>query len=115
MSTQEYEDMLYDSYARWCESVTISMREFQKAIANARINKWYLLEYAKCEAEFVLLTQRYEDSISTEDYQRCYNSCTFKMYSIKPSALLREIRKKWTNGLSKVPDMEKLSLTYNQN
>ncbi|MCV9928135.1 hypothetical protein OIU83_10750 [Flavobacterium sp. LS1R49] len=115
MSTEDYENMLLGSYARWCESVTINTREYQKVIANAKINKWYLTEYAKCEAEFNSLTQRYEKLVTAEDFKRCYNNCTYKMFNLRPSALLQEIKKTPTVSSLKIHDVKISSLTFNQN
>jgi hypothetical protein len=95
MTPEEYELLLFGVYARWCESVTINDREFQKVIANSGINKWFMTEYAKCEAEFVQLTQRYEecDTITAIDFKKCYHECTYRMFSIRPMVLLQIIKK----------------------
>jgi hypothetical protein len=115
MSTQDYENMLLGSYVRWCESVTVDAREYQKVIANAKINKWYIAEYAKCETEFNLLTQRYEKSITTEDLKRCYNNCTYKMFYQKPSILIQEIATTPTIDSLKIYGTKNSSLTFNLN
>ena len=115
MTAEDYENMIFGGYARWCESVTINAREFQKVIANSAINKWYLMEYAKCEKEFNNLTDRYGNSITTEDFKRCYNDCTFGMFNIRPTALLQEIKKTRAVSYLKVHGVKIPSLTFNQN
>ncbi|MCV9931731.1 hypothetical protein OIU80_05500 [Flavobacterium sp. LS1R47] len=115
MSTQDYENMLLGSYVRWCESVTVDAREYQKVFANAKINKWYIAEYAKCETEFNLLTQRYEKSITTDDLKRCYNNCTYKMFNQKPSILIQEITTTSTIDSLKFYGTKNSSLTFNLN
>ena len=48
----QYEEMIFGLYARWCESVTINHKQFQTVLANAMVNKWFILELLKCEEEF---------------------------------------------------------------
>jgi len=117
MSTEEYENLIFGAYARWCESVTTNTHEFQKVLANSAINKWFMLEYGKCEKEFEQLTKRYEesDTIITSDFQRCYAECTYRMFNIRPMVLLNEIKKTdKSNGL-KVAGVKIHSLNFNQN
>jgi hypothetical protein len=117
MSPEQYETLLFSNYAEWCESVTINDREFQKVLANASIDKWFMTEYAKCEKEFHLLTNRYKDSdtVSVDDLTECYVDCTVKMLNIRPTALLQEIKKTQAVGYTKVQGMKLTSLTFNQN
>lgn len=115
MTSEEHELLIFGAYARWCESVTINPGEFQKVLANSSVNKWYLLEYAKCEKEFHNLTDRYGNSISTEDFKRCYNQCTYNMFNIRPTALLQQIKKTRNVKSLKVQGIRIPSLTFNQN
>lgn len=94
MTNSEYETMLFGFYMRWCESVTINNRQFQMVLANSGINAWFLMELAKCEAEFHQLTDRYIETATTLDMQTCYNSCTFGMFNLRPMALLERVKAK---------------------
>ena len=95
MSADEYEEMIFGAYARWCETVTTNAHEFQKVLANSAVNKWFLMEYAKCEKDFEQLTDRYEEceTITANDFKRCYAECTYRMFNIRPMALLNEAKK----------------------
>ncbi len=115
LTTEEHEALLFGAYARWCESVTINARQFQQVLANSAINKWYLMEYEKCEKEFNSLTDRYGNSITKEDFERCYNNCTYGMFNIRPTALLQEIKRIPTVSYLKVHGVKIPSLTFNQN
>lgn len=115
MTPEQYEELIFGAYARWCESVTLNPRELQKALASAAINKWYLTEYAKCERECIQLTHRYEKSITVEDFKRCYNDCTYGMFNIRPTALLQEIKKTQVVSYLKIHGLRIPSLTFNQN
>ena len=113
MTSEEYELLIFGAYARWCESVTINTQEFQKVLANSAINKWFMMEYAKCEADFEQLTARYEDTdtIIANDYKRCYAECTYRMFNIRPMALLNAIKK----TPMKIDGINTHSLTFNYN
>ena len=117
MTPEEYEDLVFGAYARWCDSVTINNHEFQKALANSSINKWFMMEYAKCEIEFKQLTVRYEenDTIIAEDFKRCYDQCTCRMFNIRPMVLLNEIKKTTNGNVMKVAGVKIHSLIFNQN
>lgn len=90
----QYEEMIFGLYARWCESVTINHKQFQTVLANAMVNKWFILELLKCEEEFHNLTDRYVGSptVSSKDLQNCYNKTTYRLFSIKPAALLEDLK-----------------------
>ncbi|GIZ10253.1 hypothetical protein [Flavobacterium sp. UMI-01] len=93
MTENQYEQMIFGFYARWCESVTGNSRQFQQALANSSINNWFLMELTKCEAEFHQLTDRYVNSnVTSFDFQKCYNECTYRMFNIRPAALLETIK-----------------------
>jgi len=117
MTPEEYEDFIFGAYAKWCESVTINTHEFQKVLANSSINKWFMMEYSKCEKEFEQLTKRYEENetIITEDFKRCYSQCTCHMFNIRPMVLLNEIKKTTNGKCLKVAGIKIHSLNFNQN
>ena len=96
MTPEEYELWIFGLYARWCESITgTSDRELQKVMANSGINKWFMMEYGKCETEFIQLTRFYDggSTITAVDYKKCLNQCTYRLFSIRPTVLLQIIKK----------------------
>lgn len=95
MTDNQYEMMVFGFYSRWCESVTVNSKQFQQVLANSSINAWFLIELSKCEEEFHLLTKRYEN-LSPLDYKKCYHECTFRLFNIRPSALLESVKIKVT-------------------
>lgn len=100
MTQAEFEEMIFGFYFRWCESVTTNPNDFQQVLANGGVNKWFLIELAKLEANFQQITARYEnsDTVITTDYQKCYNECTFQMFNIRPMALLEKAKVKQPKG-----------------
>ncbi|MBS7234237.1 hypothetical protein KHA90_24885 [Flavobacterium psychroterrae] len=94
ITAQEYESLIWNFYSKWCQSVSIGTIEYQQVLANAAINRWFLLEYQKCEIEFHILTDRYVDSnVTAKDMEKCYKDCTFSIFNIRPMALLSQITK----------------------
>ena len=91
MEPLAYEMMLFGAYSRWCESVTTNLSDLQAVMANSSINKWYLMELAKCEDEFKQRVKNYQN-LSAQDYRKCYNECTFRMFNIRPSSLIEIVK-----------------------
>lgn len=88
------EDFMFIFWEYWAESVTNSTREFQQVLANASINKWFLIELEKEHQEYTLLSNRYND-IQDRDKIEFYCKCISKLLSRFPMALL-EVAKKRT-------------------
>jgi hypothetical protein len=101
MTPEEFEAMTFGFYFRWCQSVSITDQDFQCVLANSGVNRWFMTELAKLEAEFAILTKRYEDSptVSVKDYQNLYNECTFHMFNIRPMVLLENAKIKLPKGV----------------
>ena len=116
-TNEQYEDMLFVKYAKWCESVSGNDKQFQMVLANAAISKWFMTEFAKCEAEFHKLTNPYEGSntVSTKDLQKCFDQCAYKMFNIRPMPLLEEIKKRQAFGFMRIQGVRIEALTFNQN
>ena len=94
ITPEQYESMIWNLYSNWCESVSTNNREYQKVLANAAVNRWFLMELAKCENEFHLLTDRYVGSnVTPLDFNNCYRECTYHLFNIRPNALLNDIKK----------------------
>ena len=91
---EQYESMIFNLYSNWCETVTINNKEYQKVLANTAINRWFLMELTKCEAEFHQRTDRYVGSnLTSLDFNNCYRDCMYKLNNIRPKALLNEVKK----------------------
>jgi hypothetical protein len=100
MTPDEFEAITFGFYFRWCQSVTITDQDFQCVLANSGVNRWFMTELAKLEAEFQMLTKRYEGSptVSTKDYRNLYNDTTFHMFNIRPMVLLENAKIKLPKG-----------------
>ncbi|MCK8143169.1 BrnA antitoxin family protein [Flavobacterium sp. I-SCBP12n] len=89
-----YETMTLEFYMRWCESLTGNVRQFQSILANKAINAYFLMELTKSETEFHKLTDLYVGSttVSPLDFKKCYNECTYRLFSLRPVALLEDLK-----------------------
>jgi len=56
---EQYESMIFNMYSNWCEGVTTNNKEYQKVLANAAVNRWFLMELSKSETQFHQLTHQY--------------------------------------------------------
>jgi hypothetical protein len=117
LTPEQLESVFYIKYQKWCASVTLNNLEFQKVLANAKINRWFRMEYAKCEAEFELLTNRYQDShtVSSRDYIQCYDECLDHLYNIRPTVLLEEIKRTKLSAVIDIMGVLVPSLTFRSN
>lgn len=87
------EDLILEFWFYWVESVTLTDREFQKVSANAAINRWFIREISKNEAEFKFLISTYPDTHG-RDKDWLYVKCISKLMSHFPQALLQEAKKR---------------------
>lgn len=92
LSRELYEDMIFDLYQRWCESVTTDCSQFQQVIANSAINAWFIAELKKNEQAFLNTVSRY-DNLTSKDYLRCYTELVHDVFNRRPMALLEPIVK----------------------
>lgn len=94
MTELNYEMMIFGFYGRWCESNSGNTRQYQTLLANAAINAWFLMELAKCEAEFEKMANGYEQQVAPKDLQAYYNDVTYHIFNIRPTALLKALKTK---------------------
>lgn len=89
ITVQDYNNMYFGAYWRWCESVTITPAQTQMVLANTAVNKYYNTEYAKCEVEFLELIKNYPN-VLPNDAKKLYNECTFSMFNKRSPILIKQ-------------------------
>lgn len=100
ITKEEYETTIFELYFKWSEGVSTNKSEHQKVLANSSINSWFIVELGKCEVEFLKLTRHYTNpNVTIKDFNRCYNECLYKLFSIRPNALLKHIIKPKIQGI----------------
>ena len=87
----QYFDMYFGDYWRWCESVSINDEQHQMVLANAAVDKYYRMEYDKCEAEFLLLAKNYPD-INPDDAVELYIKCTVAMFNRRCEPVIKKAK-----------------------
>jgi hypothetical protein len=111
---QDYEMMLFGMWSRWCESFTTSQLEYQKLISSPELNSWYLTELAKLELKFVQECAT-SPKASRELIRESYNEITFHLFNIRPSALLKEVKKSKTASYMSLHGIKVETKIFNQN
>ena len=91
IKNHEYNDMYFDAYLRWCESVSINENQVQSVLANASVNKYYNTEFAKCENEFLQLAKNYPHATAI-DLQELYAKCMYAMFNKRCNVLLHQAK-----------------------
>ncbi len=89
---ENYETMFFGAYLRWCESVSITPQQTQMVMANASINKYYLMEYSKCETEFLELIALYPNA-DLQAINDLYCDCTINMFNRQSKVLIENAKK----------------------
>jgi hypothetical protein len=89
---ENYEDVFFCAYWRWCESVSSTDAQTQMVMANASVNKYYRMEYAKCETEFLELIARYPNAALPE-INDLYCKCTINMFNQRSIVLIENAKK----------------------
>lgn len=117
LSFADYEQLLFTNWMHWCESVSISPSEAAMIMVSASVNKWYIENYAECEALFLNTIKDYSHTakVPNEIYRKCYDSCTQKMYNIFPKVLLAEAKKRELKPIKKVEGIRVQIQTYCMN
>lgn len=112
-ASETKEDFLMAFWIYWVENVTIRTRDFQKVLASSSVNKWFITELQKEEAEFRLLTSRYPE-IKGAAKDMFYCECINKLMSRFPKALLDQAQKREQKPqATKVPGHKiELSILY---
>ena len=87
-----YDQIYFNAYVRWCESVSINDTQLQMVLANSSVNKYYNMEYAKCEDEFLLLANRYPTA-TQDDATKLYFRCTVAMFNRRCEPIIKLAKK----------------------
>lgn len=89
---ENYQDVFFGAYWRWCESVSITDAQTQMVMANASVNKYYLMEYSKCETEFLELIAQYPNA-GLPEIKDLYCNCTINMFNRRSIVLIENAKK----------------------
>lgn len=88
-------DFILAFWLYWAESVTTTNREFAQVLANAPVNRWFLMELAKEEKEFRFMATSYSEMAGQgKEIDLLYIKCINKLMSRFPKSLLDQAKKR---------------------
>lgn len=78
ITADEFEIEYFNAYLKWCEKVSVNIRDAQKLISYPPLFRYYNAEIAKCEQEFRFRIKNYQESktVTVTDRKRLYERCT---------------------------------------
>lgn len=93
ITIEEFELERFNAYWKWCEKLTVNIRDTQKILAYPPLSRYYNAEIAKCEKEFLSRIKNYRDSITVtkRDRKKLYDQCTEIVHqTCRPIPLINE-------------------------
>ena len=93
LTEKGYYEQYFERYSNWCESVSLTLLEYQKILANSQVDKWYNTQFSKCENEFLQIIKEYPNS-TIESKKQCYDQCVVRLFSIFPKPIIDEAKKR---------------------
>ena len=96
VSQFDYDFMVMNIYLRWCMDFSLNyFNDLQKVVANTPINKYFLTEFKKIEAEFLEIMQEYDGAtnIKPKDALQVFNRCSIQIFNRYPKILIHEAKK----------------------
>lgn len=85
-TTDQYEERLFLAMYMWCQVQTQYPSVIQQLLANAAINRWFIHEYSKCEANFIKIAEVMPNNV--KQLEGHYKACTSHMQTIYPAPLV---------------------------
>ena len=89
INQHQYEMAYIDTYMRWSESVSITEAQLQMIMANSAVNRYFNMEFKKCEAEFLELITRYPNATPT-DAATLWGRCTVALFNRRCLPLIKQ-------------------------
>lgn len=90
-SSEDYEDRLLLTIMKWCQHYGYFPSIVQQLLANAQVNKWFMMEYQKCELQFLKIVEVIPPK--PDQLQAHYKACTAQIMIKHPKALIENIKR----------------------
>lgn len=90
-SADEYEQRMFLAFLHWCQHYGGYPSMMQQLLANARVNKWFRIEYEKLEKQFLKITEIVPPK--SEQMAAHYKACTAEIMTIYPKPLIEGIKR----------------------
>jgi hypothetical protein len=85
-TSTEYEDRFFLNFWTWCQKHGLYPSVIQQLLANAKINKWFMCEYIKCEIQFAKIAAQIPNN--TKQLELHYQACTDEILAIYPKPII---------------------------
>jgi hypothetical protein len=86
ISSEEYDQMIFTTFWNWCDKWATSGSVFQKLVANAALNRWFLQQYNILEEDFIDLIEFYPKKLNNAKFN--YHNCTVDIFNLYPKPLI---------------------------
>ena len=90
-STEEYDSRVFLSYWNWCQLHGKYPSVVQQLLANRAVNRWFIMEYQKCEKNFIKVVEVLPNN--TKQLESHYKACTSQLMDLYPKPLLEKIKR----------------------
>ena len=88
ITPEAYDEKVFMIYMQWCQKKAISNNNLQELLANAQIEKWFSIQLALRQSQFVGLMESVPHAAKNPDYH--YHYFVNELYSLYPKALIDE-------------------------
>jgi len=86
MPAATYENQLFENYFLWCNLNSYGDADFQKLLANAPLFRWWMVQYAELELQFIEDSAEYHGHCDKHVLRSFYTETVIKIsqYYCKP-------------------------------
>ena len=92
LSSQEYDELILQTYFNWCASKSTSDNQLQEMLANSGLNKWFLKQYTQMQNQFVNMIE--SSNVYMKDPNYHYNGCVAEIFNVYPNVILNTLNHK---------------------
>jgi hypothetical protein len=86
ISSEEYDEMILNTFWNWCDKWATSGSVFQGLVANSALNKWFLQQHSRLEKDFIDLVEFFPNKFNNAKFN--YHSCTAEIFLLYPKPLI---------------------------
>ncbi len=90
MTSEQYEDIIWETYWNWCKKYATSENNCQSLLANAAVNRWFMLQYAKFEKQFIELIEHFPKKVSDPRYH--YQGLCSEIFCLHPKPIIESCK-----------------------
>jgi hypothetical protein len=93
ITIEEYNDLLFETYLKWCAKMSQNDYDLQQLLANAKMYKWFLFNINGLEQEFMEDALPYLELKNSQAMVELWKKHTMKIYYYYSVPLINVARK----------------------